>query len=71
MRHHLVGDGLLGGRGGLLPDDGCLDTSSVKCPQLQLAVPIMDMDQDGCITRAEFDAVYAELRRQMRAEMDD
>ena len=52
-------------------DDGCLDTSSVKCPQLQLAVPIMDMDQDGCITRAEFDAVYAELHRQMRAEMDD
>lgn len=49
-------------------DDGCLVVSSVKCPQLQALLPVMDMDQDGCITRQEFRAVDAELRRQMRAQ---
>ena len=48
-------------------DNGCLVVSSVKCPQLQALLPVMDMDQDGCITREEFRAVDAELRRQMRA----
>ena len=48
-------------------DDGCLVVSSVKCPQLQALLPVMDMDQDGCISREEFRAVNAELRRQMRA----
>ena len=48
-------------------DDGCLVVSSVKCPQLQALLPVMDIDQDGCITRDEFRAVNAELHRQMRA----
>lgn len=48
-------------------DDGCLVVSSVKCPQLQAVLPVMDIDQDGCITRDEFRAVNAELHRQMRA----
>ena len=48
-------------------DDGCLVVSSVKCPQLQALLPVMDMDQDGCISREEFRAVNAELHRQMRA----
>lgn len=52
-------------------DNGCLVVSSVKCPQLQALLPVMDMDQDGCITREEFRAVDAELRRQMRAASAD
>lgn len=53
-------------------DDGCLVVSSVKCPQLQALVPVMDMDQDRCISREEFRTVTAELRRQMRmTEFDD
>lgn len=50
-------------------DDGCLDVSSVKCPELQRALPMMDIDHDGCITREEYRAVKTELHRQMRAEM--
>ena len=49
-------------------DNGCLDVSSVKCPRLQLALPAMDIDQDGCITREEYRAVKSEMHRQMRAE---
>lgn len=49
-------------------DNGCLDTSSVKCPRLQLALPAMDIDRDGCITREEYRAVKSEMHRQMRAE---
>ena len=49
-------------------DNGCLDASSVKCPRLQLALPAMDIDRDGCITREEYRAVKSEMHRQMRAE---
>ncbi len=48
-------------------DNGCLDVASVKCPQLQMALPVMDINQDGCITREEYRAVKAEMHRQMRA----
>lgn len=51
--------------------NGCLDVASVKCPRVQDALPAMDIDQDGCITRAEYDAVKTELRRHIRAEMRD
>lgn len=47
--------------------NGCLDTESVKCPKLQDALPAMDINGDGCITRDEFRAV----KRQMRAEVRD
>lgn len=47
--------------------NGCLDVSSVKCPKLAQALPAMDINQDGCITRDEFRAV----KRQMRAEVRD
>ncbi len=47
--------------------NGCLDAASVKCPKLLEALPAMDINQDGCITRDEFRAV----KRQMRAEVRD
>ncbi len=46
--------------------EGCLDVSSVKCPKLQAALPAMDINQDGCITRDEFRAVKKEMRREIR-----
>ena len=52
-------------------DDGCLVVSSVKCPQLQALLPVMDIDQNGCITSEEYRAVKTELHRQMRAQMND
>lgn len=48
-------------------DNGCLDVSSVKCPQMQEVLPVMDVDGDGCITREEYRAVSREFHRQMRA----
>lgn len=47
--------------------NGCLDAASVKCPKLVEALPAMDINGDGCITRDEFRAV----KRQMRAEVRD
>ncbi len=48
-------------------DNGCLDVSSVKCPQMQEVLPMMDIDHDGCITHEEYRAIRKELGRQMRA----
>lgn len=45
--------------------NGCLDTESVKCPKMQQALPAMDINQDGCITRDEF----RQVKRNMRAEI--
>lgn len=46
--------------------DGCLDAASVKCPKLQAALPAMDINGDGCITREEYRAVKKEMRREIR-----
>lgn len=46
--------------------NGCLDVSSVKCPKLQSALPAMDINQDGCITRDEFRAVKRQMREEIR-----
>lgn len=46
--------------------EGCLDVASVKCPQLQAALPAMDINQDGCITKDEYRAVKKEMRREIR-----
>ncbi len=43
--------------------NGCMDVASVKCPKLQNALPMMDTDNDGCITRAEFKAFKHQMRR--------
>lgn len=48
-------------------DNGCLDVSSVKCPQMQSVLPMMDIDHDGCITREEYRAIKKELGRQIRS----
>ena len=45
--------------------NGCLDVASVKCPKLAEALPAMDINQDGCITRDEF----RQVKRNMRAEI--
>ncbi len=47
--------------------NGCLDTASVKCPKMQEMLPMMDANQDNCISREEYKAVKKEMRRQMRA----
>jgi len=47
--------------------NGCLDVASVKCPKLAAALPAMDINGDGCITRDEARAV----KRHMRAEIRD
>lgn len=46
--------------------EGCLDIESVECPQLQAALPAMDINQDGCITKDEYRAVKKEMRREIR-----
>lgn len=45
--------------------NGCLDVASVQCPKMQEALPAMDINQDGCITRDEF----RQVKRNMRAEI--
>ncbi len=46
--------------------NGCLDASTVKCPKLLDALPAMDINQDGCITRDEFRAVKQQMRAEIR-----
>lgn len=48
-------------------DNGCLKESSVKCPQIRDALPVMDVNGDGCISRDEYRAIMREMHRQMRA----
>lgn len=46
--------------------NGCLDSTSVKCPKLLEALPDMDVNQDGCITRNEYNAFKKQMRREIR-----
>lgn len=46
--------------------NGCVDVASVKCPKLVEALPAMDINQDGCITREEFAAVKQQMRAEIR-----
>lgn len=46
--------------------NGCMVEESVKCPKLIEALPAMDINQDGCITREEFRAVKQQMRREIR-----
>ncbi len=46
--------------------EGCLDVASVKCQKLLEALPAMDINQDGCITRDEFRAVKRKMHREIR-----
>ena len=33
--------------------NGCVDVASIKCPKMLEMVPMMDADNDGCITKTE------------------
>lgn len=46
--------------------NGCLDASSVKCPKLLEALPAMDINQDGCISKDEYRVVKKQMRREIR-----
>ncbi len=46
--------------------NGCLDTTDIKCPKMLEALPAMDINQDGCITREEYKIVKHEMRREVR-----
>ena len=46
--------------------NGCVDVASVKCPKLAAALPAMDINQDGCITREEYKLVKQKMRREIR-----
>lgn len=41
-------------------DNGCL---VVKCPKLAAMVPMMDADQNGCVSKAEFKAAKKQMRK--------
>ncbi|MBO7066965.1 MAG: hypothetical protein J6W40_05080 [Alphaproteobacteria bacterium] len=42
--------------------NGCLEEQSVKCPKMLEALPAMDADNNGCITRAELRAAKRAMR---------
>ena len=42
--------------------NGCMDVESVKCPKMLEALPAMDTDNNGCITRAELRAAKRAMR---------
>lgn len=46
--------------------NGCLDATEITCPKLLEALPAMDINQDGCITRDEYRAVKKQMRREIR-----
>lgn len=67
----VAGSHLAGHRGPRGPriefaSNGCMVEESVKCPKLIEALPAMDINQDGCITREEFRAVKQQMRREVR-----
>lgn len=51
--------------------NGCLNSTSVQCPKMLAALPMMDVNADNCISRAEYREFNRQIRREMRDEMDD
>ena len=47
-------------------DNGCLVMDSIKCPKMVQDLRNADADMDGCISRAEFDAVVKPMHQKMR-----
>lgn len=47
-------------------DNGCL---VVKCPKMAEMVPMMDANNDGCVSKDEFKAARKHMRRGPRPEM--
>ncbi len=44
-------------------ENGCL---VVKCPKMAQMVPMMDVDNDGCVTRGEFKAAKKQMKHKNR-----
>lgn len=42
--------------------DGCLDIASVKCPKMLQDLPKIDVNRDGCVTKAELRAAKKMMR---------
>ena len=51
--------------------NGCLDVTEIKCPKMQAALPAMDINQDGCITREEYKVAKRNMRREIRENAPD
>ncbi len=43
--------------------NGCVDVTTVKCPKMLESLPMMDTDNDGCITKKELRAAKKMMRR--------
>ncbi|MDL2295907.1 hypothetical protein LJC18_03825 [Lachnospiraceae bacterium OttesenSCG-928-E19] len=48
--------------------NGCVDLSSIKCPEMVNKIAMADTDANGCVTREEFKVAKRELRKEMRNE---
>lgn len=48
--------------------NGCLDLSSVKCPEMAEKVTLADANADGCITSEEFKSFRKEMRKNCKSE---
>ena len=42
--------------------NGCVDVTTVKCPKMLENLPMMDTDNDGCITKKELRASKRNMR---------
>lgn len=42
--------------------NGCVDVASIKCPKLLEQLPMIDSNNDGCITRTEMRAAKRAMR---------
>ena len=49
--------------------NGCLDTAKIPNPDMAEKVKAADVNNDGCITKEEFDAGRDAARAEMRPEM--
>lgn len=48
-------------------EDGCLVVESVRCPMMAEKLPLMDVNQDGCISKEEFNMFRQDCPRARRA----
>ncbi|MCL1902460.1 MAG: hypothetical protein FWG18_02410 [Alphaproteobacteria bacterium] len=51
--------------------NGCLDTSKIRCPRMLDKVQQMDLNGDGCITKAEMMEWKKTKRAEFRAEREE
>ena len=51
--------------------NGCVDVTSIKCPKMLENLPAMDVDHDGCITKAELRASKKMMRHHKPAPVEE